>query len=89
MPIQETPTQTPEPTPEQNALQTEAPAVEGQSSEHSNVLVLYFSATGTTRGVAEKIAALTGADIVEIIPAQPYTAEDLNYNDRTTRATVE
>ena len=53
------------------------------------MLVLYFSATGTTKGVAEKIVALTGADLVEIIPAQPYTAEDLNYNDRTTRATVE
>ena len=52
-------------------------------------MILYFSATGTTKGVAEKIVALTGADLVEIIPAQPYTAEDLNYNDRTTRATVE
>ena len=55
----------------------------------NTVLVVYFSATGTTRGVAEKIAVLTGADLVEIIPAQPYTTEDLNYNDRTTRATVE
>ena len=52
-------------------------------------LVVYFSATGTTRGVAEKIAALTDAELVEIVPAQPYTTEDLNYNDRTTRATVE
>ena len=88
-PIQETPTQTPAPTPEQEALHTETPAAEDKSSEHNNVLVLYFSATGTTKGVAEKIVALTGADLVEIIPAQPYTAEDLNYNDRTTRATVE
>ena len=52
-------------------------------------LVVSFSATGTTRGVAEKIAALTDAELVEIVPAQPYTTEDLNYNDRTTRATVE
>ena len=51
--------------------------------------MVYFSATGTTRGVAERIAALTGADLAEIVPAQPYTTEDLNYNDRTTRATVE
>ena len=40
-------------------------------------------------GVAEKIAALTGADLAEIVPAQPYTSENLNYSDRSTRATVE
>ena len=51
--------------------------------------MVYFSATGTTRGVAERIAALTGGDLAEIVPAQPYTAEDLKYNDRSTRATVE
>ena len=65
---------------------TESP-VELPSAD--NTLVVYFSATGTTRGVAEKIAALTEAELVEIVPAQPYTTEDLNYNDRTTRATVE
>ena len=52
-------------------------------------MVVYFSVTGTTRGVAEKIAALTGGELAEIVPAQPYTAEDLNYNDPATRATVE
>ena len=70
--------------------ETAAPEVPEQSEENgSTALVVCFSATGTTRGVAEKIAALTGADLVAIVPAQPYTAEDLNYNDRTTRATVE
>ena len=88
-PIQETPTQTFAPTPEQDALKTDAPAVKEQNKEHSKVLVLYFSATGNTKGVAEKIAALTGGALSEIIPAQPYTTEDLNYNDRTTRASVE
>ena len=66
----------------------EGPA-EAEAEAHSSVLVVYFSATGTTRGAAERIAALAGADLAEIVPAQPYTAEDLNYNDRTTRATVE
>ena len=88
-PIQETPTQTFAPAQEQEALQTETPAAEDKSSERNTMLVLYFSATGTTKGVAERIAALSGADIAEIVPAQPYTSEDLNYNDRATRATVE
>ena len=44
------------------------------------VLVAYFSATGNPRPVAEKVAELTGGDLFEIVPAQPYTAADLNYN---------
>ena len=60
-----------------------------EQTSADKALVVYFSATGTTRGVAEKIAALTDSELVEIVPAQPYTTEDLNYNDRTTRATVE
>ena len=57
--------------------------------DHSDTLVVYFSCTGTTRGVAEKLANVTGADLYEIVPAVPYTEEDLNYNDRSTRATSE
>jgi len=60
-----------------------------ESKTGSTVLVVYFSATGTTRSVAEKIAALTGADVAEIVPVQPYTPEDLNYSDRSTRASAE
>ena len=58
-------------------------------SAHSNVLVAYFSATGTTKGVAEKIAAVTGGDLYEILAAEPYTADDLNYNDNSSRSTKE
>ena len=78
------PVQEPESVPQAEAA--EEPA---EAEAHSSVLVVYFSATGTTRGVAERIAAMTGGDLAEIVPAQPYTAEDLNYNDRSTRATVE
>ncbi len=52
-------------------------------------LVTYFSATGTTKGVAEQIADVTGADIYEITAAKPYTSEDLDYNDSNSRATKE
>lgn len=55
----------------------------------TKALVVYFSATGNTKAVAETIAGLQGADIYEIVPEQPYTDDDLNYNDRTTRATAE
>lgn len=55
----------------------------------SKALVVYFSVTGNTKVVAETIARLQGADIYEIVPEQPYTDEDLNYNDRSTRATAE
>ena len=69
------------------AQPTEEAAAEAEP--HSTVLVVYFSCTGTTRGVAERIAALTGGDLAEIVPLQPYTDEDLNYHDHSTRATVE
>lgn len=54
-----------------------------------DVLVAYFSATGTTKGVAERIASVTNADIYEILAAQPYTDDDLNYNDSNSRSTKE
>ena len=53
------------------------------------VAVVYFSATGTTKEVAELIKDETNADIFEIIPKQKYTSEDLNYGDKNTRATKE
>lgn len=56
---------------------------------HSDVLVAYFSATGTTKGVAEKLAAVTGGDLYEILAAEPYTDDDLNYNDSSSRSTSE
>ena len=54
-----------------------------------DVLVVYFSATGTTKGVAEKIADITDADIYEIVAAQEYTSDDLNYNDPESRTSIE
>lgn len=64
---------------------------EGTETEGAEMksLVVYFSATGNTKAVAETLAGLQDADIFEIVPIQPYTDEDLNYRDSTTRATVE
>ena len=55
----------------------------------SHILVVYFSATGTTKGVAEKLAEGLSADLYEIVPEEPYTDADLNYNDRSSRTSVE
>ena len=60
-----------------------------KSDEKSDVLVAYFSVTGTTKGVAEKIASITGGELYEILAAEPYTEDDLNYSDSSTRATQE
>ena len=52
-------------------------------------LVAYFSATGTTKRAAEKLAKEFDADLYEIQPAQPYTAADLNWQDKQSRSTLE
>lgn len=51
--------------------------------------VVYFSATGHTKGAAEKIASAAGADLYEILPAEPYTRADLNYRDSESRSSRE
>lgn len=52
-------------------------------------LVAYFSASGVTKGVAEKLAKAAGAELFEIVPEQPYTDEDLNWNNKQSRSSVE
>lgn len=52
-------------------------------------LVVYFSATGTTRILAEKIAKEAGANLFEIEPLAPYTQADLDWTDENSRCTVE
>jgi flavodoxin len=52
-------------------------------------LVACFSATGTTKGVAERLTGAIGAEFYEIVPAQPYTMADLDWRDKQSRSTVE
>ncbi len=59
------------------------------TQQNGGTLVVYFSATGTTKGVAEKIASITGADTYEIKAAQEYSDADLNWNDSNSRTTKE
>lgn len=69
--------------------ETQQPEAETPETQGNRVLVAYFSATGTTEGVAEHIANGLNADIYEIIPEEPYTDADLNYNDNNSRSTIE
>ena len=68
--------------------QTEETASD-ESSSGKDTLVVYFSATGNTKGVAEKIASVTGADTYEIKAAQEYTEADLDWHDDDSRSTHE
>ncbi len=52
-------------------------------------LVAYFSASGNTASLANKLAAAAGADICEIRPAVPYTKDDLNWMNKQSRSSVE
>ena len=56
---------------------------------NNKILVAYFSATGTTAGVAEKLANSINADLFEIKPEQPYTSEDLNWQNDQSRSSIE
>lgn len=58
-------------------------------AEGKKSLVAYFSATGTTRAVAEQLAEVSNSDIFEIVPEQPYTTADLDWTDKSSRSTIE
>lgn len=52
-------------------------------------LVVYFSATGTTEKAAQKLAEIVGADLFRIEPKETYSAADLDWNDRSSRSSME
>ena len=83
-----TPAETPAPT-ETPATPAESVPAEAEQTAEGGVLVAYFSATGTTKGVAEKLASAVGGDLYEIVPAEPYSDADLNWNDKNSRSTKE
>ena len=62
---------------------------EQEPSGEAKVLVVYFSATNTTKPLAGYIADGLGADIYEIVPATPYTSADLNYGNSSSRTSIE
>lgn len=63
--------------------------MEDTESAEGKTLVVYYSATGNTEEAASYIAAATEADILELVPVESYTDEDLNYNDDNSRVVYE
>ncbi len=55
----------------------------------SRKLVAYFSASGVTAKVAEKLSEAIGADLYAIEPEVPYTKADLDWMDKKSRSTIE
>lgn len=72
---------------EQNPEESVPPDDSSQSD--IDVLVVYFSATGNTERVAKAIAEATGGDLFEIVPADPYTSDDLRWTDENSRVVQE
>lgn len=60
-----------------------------QAKKKKNIVVLYFSATGTTKATAKKIKKKTKGKLIEIKAEDPYTAEDLDYGNSNSRVTKE
>ena len=71
------------------AQNDEQPQTQETDKGGKDTIVVYFSATGTTKGVAESIASVTNADIFELVPAEPYSDADLDWNDSGSRTTIE
>lgn len=60
-----------------------------KSKKEKNVVILYFSATGTTEGAAKRIKKATKGNMIAIKASEPYTEADLNYGDDNSRVTKE
>lgn len=64
-------------------------ASQAQQEAVGKTLVAYYSATGSTATVAQQIVEITGADTFAIMPTDPYTSADLDYNDPDSRVSRE
>ena len=74
---------------EEPVSEAEPSASAGGEDASGGTLVVYFSATGNTEEAAGYIAGLTGGDLFELEPVEPYTSEDLNYSDDNSRVSLE
>lgn len=82
-------TQEPSAAPESTG-NTEEPSSQPETGgEAGGTLVVYYSATGNTEQVANYIADITGGDLFELEPVEPYTSDDLDWTDDNSRVSQE
>ena len=82
----DTPVAPPASQPEDSApVENDGPEETGETK----ILIAYFSATNNTEGIANHLEEILDADLYEIVPETPYTSDDLNYNDSSSRSSRE
>lgn len=74
---------------QKSAKQNQAATSSNENKASKDTAVVYFSGTGNTKKVAEKLSEELSADIYEIEPAEVYTSDDLDYNNDSCRANQE
>lgn len=72
-----------------NNTSTEEKTSDNSSNKENKIAVVYFSATGTTKTVAQIISNQTEGELIEIKPKEKYTSEDLDWNNSKSRTSVE
>ena len=72
-----------------NPTPAESDGQEETDGNETKILVAYFSATNNTEGIANHLQSILDADLYEIVPETPYTSDDLNYNDSSSRSSQE
>ena len=73
----------------QSASNNDSQSTSTNPSGNGKTLVVYYSASGNTKDVAEKIAKITEANLFEIEPVEPYTDDDLDWTDDDSRVSRE
>ncbi len=88
----ETPSSTIKPETDESSENSSSDSVETEQETQSatgKILVVYYSASGNTKRVAEDIAEAVGADLFEIVPSEIYTSDDLNWTNSNSRVSRE
>ena len=88
-PASTAPETTPESQPEDSAALSASETPDGASGGGKKILIAYFSATNNTENIANHLNEILDADLYEIVPETPYTSDDLNYNDSSSRSSKE